>query len=88
MAQSPAPSAKPGRPARANRLEPVRLAAAALLGGLAVLFAVLNLDEVAVNWIFFEGRTPLIVVIVLSVLVGAILGAVLVGLVLRSRYKR
>jgi len=43
-----------------------RMIAAFLLGALAVLFAVLNLDEVEVNWILATGETPLILVIVVS----------------------
>ena len=41
------------------------------LGALTVLFAVFNLDDVEVNWIIATGQTPLIVVIVLSMLLGA-----------------
>ena len=41
------------------------------LGAFSVLFAVLNFDEVEVNWIVASWQTPLIVVIVLSMLVGA-----------------
>jgi putative membrane protein len=43
----------------------------AALGG---VFAVLNIDEVDVNWIFGTWQTPLIVVIALSMLIGAGLG--------------
>jgi uncharacterized integral membrane protein len=39
-----------------------------------VAFAAVNLDEVKVNWILNTWRTPLIVVIALSMLVGAALG--------------
>jgi lipopolysaccharide assembly protein A len=46
----------------------------ALLGGLAVLFAVLNLDEVPVNWIVGTRSTPLIVVILTSLAIGCALG--------------
>jgi lipopolysaccharide assembly protein A len=48
-------------------------------GGLVVLavfmtlFAVLNLKEVEVNWIFGKTQTPLIIVIVVSLLVGILL---------------
>ena len=59
-----------------SRGERVRLVAAFVLGGLVVLFAVLNLDDVRVNWIFFKSATPLIVVIVACLLAGAALGAV------------
>ena len=40
----------------------------AALGG---VFAALNLDEVDVNWIFGTWETPLIVVIALSMVIGA-----------------
>ena len=36
------------------------------------LFAVFNLEDVKVNWVFGSGHAPLIVVIVLSVLVGVV----------------
>ena len=62
--------ADPGRPAK-RAPERRRQALAFGLGGLSVLFAVLNLDEVEVNWIIATGQTPLIVVIAFSMLVGA-----------------
>ena len=68
-----------------SKREPLKLAAAALLGGLAVLFAVLNLDDVKVNWIVFTGRAPLIVVIVVSGLVGVVLGLVVMRVVITRR---
>ena len=43
----------------------------AVLGG---VFAALNLDQVKVNWVLGTWETPLIVVIALSMLVGAALG--------------
>jgi len=43
----------------------------AALGG---VFAVVNLDEVEVNWILGTWDTPLIVVIALSMLIGGGLG--------------
>ena len=48
-----------------------------VLAGLAVLFAVLNFDEVEVNWLLGTWSTPLIVVIVLSFLLGAGVGYLL-----------
>jgi uncharacterized integral membrane protein len=48
------------------------------LGGLAVLFAVLNFDKVDVNWLLGTWSTPLIVVIAISFLLGAGVG-LLVG---------
>lgn len=57
----------PERQARA------RMVAAALLGALVAIFALLNLDDVKVHWLFATGRTPLIVVIVLAFVLGAAL---------------
>ena len=51
-----------------------RQIAALTLAALGGVFAVANLDEVKVNWILDTWRTPLIVVIALSMLVGAALG--------------
>jgi uncharacterized integral membrane protein len=56
--------------ARPDRKERMRLAVAAALGIAATLFAVLNLDDVDVNWIVGTWSTPLIVVIVVSFLLG------------------
>lgn len=47
---------------------------ALVLAALGILFAVLNLDEVSVNWIVGTWRTPLIIVIAVSVLIGAGIG--------------
>jgi uncharacterized integral membrane protein len=60
-------------PARGRR-EQVRTIAAFGLGGLGALFALLNVDEVEVNWILGTWSTPLIIVIALSFLVGAAVG--------------
>lgn len=57
-----------------TRREQVRLAGSFALGALAVLFAVLNLDDVEVNWVIGTWDTPLIVVIASSLLVGAAIG--------------
>jgi uncharacterized integral membrane protein len=43
----------------------------AALGG---VFAVVNLDEVEVNWILGTWETPLIIVIAISMVIGAGLG--------------
>jgi uncharacterized integral membrane protein len=56
------------------RRERVRTVAAFGLGGLAALFAVLNLDEVDVNWVFGTWSTPLIVAIAISFVLGAATG--------------
>jgi uncharacterized integral membrane protein len=59
-----------------SRKESARLVVVATVSALVALFAVLNLDEVEVNWIIGTFDTPLIVVIAVSVLVGAALGYV------------
>jgi uncharacterized integral membrane protein len=87
---SPAPAAKGAvsgrtstrRHAVRSRSEQARLVAAGLLAGLAIAFALLNLGSVEVDWILDTWDTPLIVVIAVSTLVGAILGFVLA----RRRY--
>ena len=71
--QGRAPAAPPpanGKPARRPR-QRGRLAAAAVVGALVMLFAVLNIDEVEVNWVLGTWSTPLIVVIALSFILGA-----------------
>lgn len=57
-----------------TRAEQARLVVAAALGGLTVAFALLNTGEVEVDWIFGTFNTPLIVVIVVSLLIGALFG--------------
>jgi uncharacterized integral membrane protein len=73
------PEDKPDRAAR------TRVAAAAILGGIAALFAVVNLDDVKVSWVVGSWQTPLIVVIVVSMLLGAGLDRLLVR---RARKRR
>ncbi len=43
------------------------------LAAVFILFALLNLNEVKVNWIVGSGHVPLIIVIVISLLVGIVL---------------
>jgi uncharacterized integral membrane protein len=61
-----------------DRAGSTRTAAAAVLGGIAAVFAVINLDDVEVNWLVGSWQTPLIVVIGLSILLGAGLDRLLV----------
>jgi uncharacterized integral membrane protein len=68
------PAKTPGRQPERTRRQQARMIAALTLSGLGVVFAVLNLDEVSVNWIIGTWDTPLIIVIAISVLVGAALG--------------
>ncbi len=51
-----------------------RQVAAVVLAGIGGVLAAVNLDEVKVNWILGTWHTPLIVVIALSMVVGAGLG--------------
>jgi uncharacterized integral membrane protein len=60
--------ATPERRARVRQLGVI------VLTVLATLFAVLNLDEVSVNWIVGTWSTPLIIVIAASLVVGAAAG--------------
>ena len=54
-----------------------RQIAGVALAGLGVLFAVVNFDQVKVNWVLGTWKTPLIVVIALSIVIGAGLGVVI-----------
>ncbi len=56
-----------------NRRELIHTGALVVLAVLMTLFAVLNLKQVEVNWIFGKSSTPLIIVIVVSLLVGIVL---------------
>jgi uncharacterized integral membrane protein len=77
-AQGPGP--QPGRsggPAggldKRSRREVARTGALVVLAILITLFAVFNLKEVKVSYVFGSGKAPLIIVIVISVLVGIVL---------------
>ncbi|MGA2455227.1 MAG: hypothetical protein ABSG93_17080 [Solirubrobacteraceae bacterium] len=61
-------AAVPGR-----RSEMARASALFILAALAIVFALLNLNEVEVHWAFGSGKAPLIIVIVISLLVGIVL---------------
>jgi uncharacterized integral membrane protein len=56
-----------------SRRELARTGLLVLLAVLMTLFAVLNLKQVEVNWIFGKTSTPLIIVILVSLLVGIVL---------------
>ena len=58
--------------------------AAAIVGALIAVFAVVNLGDVKVHWIFATGQTPLIVVIALAFVLGVIVDRLLI----RARRKR
>jgi uncharacterized integral membrane protein len=65
-------------PAKPSRLAS-RPIVAAIAGGLAVLFAVLNLQRVQMDWIVTSTRTPLIIVIVLFAALGFLAGFLVAG---------
>lgn len=67
------PGQQPAQRARRGRREQTRTVALIVLAILITLFAVLNVDEVRVHWIFGSGNAPLIIVIVVSLLVGIVL---------------
>jgi uncharacterized integral membrane protein len=60
-------------PAARTRRERLRGASVVALAIVITLFAVLNLNEVKVKWIVGSGHAPLIIVIVVSALIGAVL---------------
>jgi uncharacterized integral membrane protein len=47
-----------------------RVTIAAIIGVLVIIFAVLNLNNVKVHWLFTTGQTPLIIVIVAAFALG------------------
>ena len=56
-----------------SRRERARTAVMVVLAVLITVFAVRNLNEVKVHWIFGSSKAPLIIVIVVSLLVGIVL---------------
>jgi uncharacterized integral membrane protein len=69
---------QPGERPPARRRERPRLIAGVILAGLGLAFALVNLGNVKVDWIVGSAHSPLILVIVVSVLIGAGLDRVLV----------
>jgi uncharacterized integral membrane protein len=72
-AQIPGPSSgKHKLRERRKTFERVKAVFPLLLAALAIAFAVLNLNQVKVDWIVGSGHAPLIIVIVISLLVGIV----------------
>lgn len=69
------PQQKGSRPPQSRRTskELVRTGLIVVLAVYFTLFAVLNLDDIKVNWVFGSGHAPLIIVIVICLLVGIVL---------------
>ena len=74
-AQKPAPDRQRKLPRKgaANNREMVRASSLFILTALAIVFALVNLDDVELHWAFGSGKAPLIVVIVISLLIGIVL---------------
>jgi uncharacterized integral membrane protein len=68
-------SGRDGQPKAERRgtRETARAGGLVVLAALFTIFALLNLNQVKVNWIIGSGRAPLIIVIVISLLVGIVL---------------
>jgi uncharacterized integral membrane protein len=81
------PSTDATRTARTKveRRRQERLIAAGVLGVLVVVFAVINLNDVKVHWLFATGQTPLIVVIALAFLLGIVADRLLIARAKRKR---
>jgi uncharacterized integral membrane protein len=54
----------------ARRRDQARLTAGLILGGLGLVFALVNLSDVKVDWIVGSAHSPLILVIAVSILIG------------------
>jgi uncharacterized integral membrane protein len=72
-AQTPRAQPADSRPSARNPRETARTVGLVVLAILITLFAVFNLDQVKVHWVFGSGRAPLIIVIVISLLVGIVM---------------
>lgn len=81
--QRPAPSGR-----RRQRAELVRLLLVAVIVGLVVAFVFLNTQEVSVDWIVTTTKTPLILVILISLTVGGIFVAAGFGVRRRSASRK
>jgi uncharacterized integral membrane protein len=67
-----------------RRQHRARVVAAGVLGAVIAAFALVNLNDVRVHWLFATGQTPLIVVIAFAFLLGIIVDR----LAIRARRKR
>ena len=70
---APEQEARNHAPAARTRRERMRGASVVAIAIVGTVFAVLNLNEVKVEWIVGSGHAPLIIVIVVSALIGAVL---------------
>jgi uncharacterized integral membrane protein len=68
------PPGQAPRDERLRRREQARRVSLLALAAVIVAFAVTNLKEVKVKWIVGSGHAPLIIVIVVSLVIGVVLG--------------
>ncbi len=88
MAAPPTPQPggePPARGARRSTSQVARTGGLLALAVLITLFAVLNLEDVKVDWIVGSGHAPLIVVIAVAVLVGVVMSYLAERLARRRR---
>jgi uncharacterized integral membrane protein len=71
--QSGAAGPGPSKLDQRRKREIARTTAIAVLAILVTLFAVFNLNEVKVSYVFGSGKAPLIIVIVISLLIGIVM---------------
>jgi uncharacterized integral membrane protein len=67
------------RPVKKERAIASKTIAAVAVGVLLIAFGAANSDDVRINWLVVHSSTPLIVVIAISALLGAILGGLAVA---------
>jgi len=65
---------EPSTPARSDRSRQIAIA---ILSGVAILFAVLNFEDVKVDLLFGSVTMPLVIVIAFCLLLGGLIGAFL-----------
>jgi uncharacterized integral membrane protein len=70
------PDRPAGRAPARSRTESARTIGLLGIGAIVVVFAIVNLDDVKVDWIVTSSSTPLIVVIVLSFVLGLVTGLI------------
>jgi uncharacterized integral membrane protein len=71
-----------GQDAGKRKREQTRLIIGAILGIVVLIFVLNNTQRVKIHWIFGTTRTPVILALVITLLVGIIIGAV------GARYER
>ncbi len=57
---------------RSGRRDRAQVIAAAIVGALVAVFAVLNLNDVKVHWLVTTSQTPLILVVLLAFVLGIV----------------